>query len=294
MAGRNYIAPRGLNLRPSQHSSLHRLPPPDTPVHLLEERVIAQSRDIELLLSDNQRLANAHVALKQDLAAAEQDIHRLTATAASVKAERDAQVREVYERSLKLEAEARSVNGLVAEVDQVRANIEELRAERKELAQKLKDVDVDLAKTQLELQQMAAVKAEIEVMLKEIQRGRSAIEYERKMHSNNLELSEAMEKHMKSMAQEIDKLRPELANAEKKAMAAAAAAQAQAQGYPNLETGYGGNFGPGPYVTHQVQGGVAPAFQYAPPPLPVVPNGPPAAYDMQQQLQMQQQHQVYR
>lgn len=54
------------------------------------------------------------------------------------------------------------------------------------------------------------------------------------MHSNNLELSEAMEKHMKSMAQEIDKLRPELANAEKKAMAAAAAAQAQAQAQGTL------------------------------------------------------------
>lgn len=289
MAGRNYIAPRGLNLRPNQHSSLHRLPPPDAPANLLEERVIAQSRDIELLLLDNQRLANAHVALKQDLAAVEQDIHRLTATAASVKAERDAQVREVYERSLKLEAEARSVNGLVAEVDQVRANIEDLRAERKELAEKLKDIDVDLAKIQLELQQMAAVKAETEVIRKEILRGRSAIEYERKMHSNNLELSEAMEKHMKSMAQEINKLRPELANAEKKAMAAAAAAAA-AQGYPNLETGYGGNFGPGPYAAHQVQGGVAPAFQYAPPPVPVVPHGPPAPYDMQQQ----QQQQVYR
>ncbi|KAL2488621.1 Protein FLX-like 1 [Forsythia ovata] len=287
MASRNHIAPRGLNLRPHQHRPLddsrllHR-PPPHAPPHLLEERVVAQSRDIEFLLLDNQRLANAHVALKRDLDAAEQDIRHLSATAASVKTERDAQVREVYERSLKLEAEARSVNGLAAEVDQVRANIDELRAERKELAENLKQVDSDLAKTELELQQLAAVKAGTETMHKEIQRGRSAIEYERKMHSNNLELSGAMEKHMKSLAQEIDKLRSELANAEKMAMAAAAAV---AQGYPNPETGYGGNFGSGLYAAHQVQGGVIPAFQYGPVPVPV-PHGPPAPYDMQLQQQV--------
>lgn len=49
---------------------------------------------------------------------------------------------------------------------------------------------------------------------------RAAIECERKMRSNNFELSEAMEKHMMSMAREAEKLRLELANAEKRAMVA--------------------------------------------------------------------------
>lgn len=40
------------------------------------------------------------------------------------------------------------------------------------------------------------------------------------MHSTNFELSEVMEKHLTSMAREAEKLRSELANAEKRAMAA--------------------------------------------------------------------------
>lgn len=44
------------------------------------------------------------------------------------------------------------------------------------------------------------------------------------MHADNLEQGQIMEKNIVSMAQEIDKLRVELANAEKKARAAAAAA----------------------------------------------------------------------
>lgn len=49
---------------------------------------------------------------------------------------------------------------------------------------------------------------------------RSAVEYERKMQSTNFELGEVMEKHLISMAREAEKLRTELANAEKRAMAA--------------------------------------------------------------------------
>lgn len=55
---------------------------------------------------------------------------------------------------------------------------------------------------------------------------RAAIEYEKKTHSNNLEQSEAMGKNMMAMAHEVEKLRAELANAEKRARAAAAAAAA--------------------------------------------------------------------
>lgn len=62
--------------------------------------------------------------------------------------------------------------------------------------------------------------------------GRAAVEYEKKAHADNLEQSEAMEKSMISMAQEIEKLRVELANAEKRARAAAAAAAAANPGIP--------------------------------------------------------------
>lgn len=199
---------------------IRRLTPAE--VHLIEDRIATQRREIQELLLDNQRLAATHVALKQDVAAAQDDLRRFSAAASSVKADRDAQVREIYERSLKLEAEARSIDGLPVELNRVRADIKELRTERKVLLEKLKDIDADIASAQSELRQMPDLKSEIEAMQGEIQRGRAAVEYERKMHSTNFELSEAMEKHMISMASEAEKLRSELADAEKRAMAMAA------------------------------------------------------------------------
>ncbi|GFQ07869.1 protein flx-like 1 [Phtheirospermum japonicum] len=181
----------------------------------MEDRVAAQRREIQTLLLDNQRLAATHVALKQDVAAAQDDLRRLSAAASSVKADRDAQVREIYERSLKSEAEARSTDGLPAELGRVRADIKELRAERNLLSDRLTDIEVDIARAQSELRQVPELKSEIEATQRDIQRGRAAIEYERKMHSTNFELSEAMEKHVVSMAREADILRSELANADK-------------------------------------------------------------------------------
>lgn len=55
---------------------------------------------------------------------------------------------------------------------------------------------------------------------------RAAVEYEKKMQAQNLEQSQIMEKHVVSMAHEIEKLQAELADAENRARAAAAASVA--------------------------------------------------------------------
>lgn len=52
---------------------------------------------------------------------------------------------------------------------------------------------------------------------------RAAIEYEKKGHAANYEQGQAMEKNLILMAREVEKLRAEIANAEKRARAAAAA-----------------------------------------------------------------------
>ncbi|XP_073317757.1 protein FLC EXPRESSOR-like isoform X1 [Primulina huaijiensis] len=239
-------------------------------LHLLEERIAAQSRDIQTLLHDNQRLAVTHVALKQEFISAEQDVRHLSATAASVKSERDAQVREVYNRSLRLEEEARFVDGIPPELDRIRADIQELRGERKELSEKLRDIDEDLARTNSELMELPALRAEIEVLYKEIQRGRGAIEYERKMRAKNYQLSEVMEKHMISMTHEAEKLRSELANAGRRAMegatvlmAAATPGPAYAAQYGNLEAGYGESSRSDPNAFHQSSVAATPSFDHA-------------------------------
>lgn len=208
----------------------------------LEDRIAIQHREIQALLVDNQRLAATHVALKQELAATQQELVALSAAAKAAKAERDAQVREVYERSLKADSEARLIDAMTAELDQVREDVKKLAASRKELAAELREVEEDAAKAREEAKNVPEIKAEIGNLRSEIQRGRAAIEQEKKTRIHNLEHREAMEKSMVSMSHQIEKLQAELTNAESRARAAAAAnpnhSYAAIPG--NTDMGYGG------------------------------------------------------
>ncbi|CAA0828398.1 Protein FLX-like 1 [Striga hermonthica] len=200
---------------------IRRLTPTD--IHLIEARIAANDREIQTLLRDNQRLAAAHVALKQDATAAQDDLRRASAAAASVKADRDARVREVYDRSLKLEVEARPFDGIAADLGRVRAAIEELRAERKDRLENLMAIEGEIAAAQSELRRVPQLRSEIEAAQREIHQGREAIQREREMQTTNFQIDRAMEKHLVAMAREAEKLRSELADAEKRAVAMAAA-----------------------------------------------------------------------
>ncbi|MQL74916.1 hypothetical protein Taro_007271 [Colocasia esculenta] len=250
------------------------------PVIILEERLAAQHREIQALLLDNQRLAATHVALKQELNASQHELRLAAAGAAKAKAERNAELREMYERTISMENEARSIDGMRAELAQVRSDVQKLEMVREELVGRLQGLKGDLARTKADLGQVPAIKADIESMHLELQRGRAAIEYEKKAHADNLEVSQAMEKNMISMAREVEKLRAELANAEKRARAAAAAAAAANPGpgyvgnYGNPEMSYGGNSYSDVYGMHQVMPEMlgftkAVAFDCLPPELPL-------------------------
>ena len=75
-----------------------------------------------------------------------------------IKAERDAEVHDVAAMS--------------SELDRGRADVLELVAERKELAAQLHAVESELAKASTETQFVLTIKADIEAMRHEIQRGR--------------------------------------------------------------------------------------------------------------------------
>ncbi|XP_023520163.1 protein FLC EXPRESSOR isoform X2 [Cucurbita pepo subsp. pepo] len=226
---------------------------------LVEDRISAQHREIQTLIYDNQRLAASHVALKQELAAADQELRHLSATAAKVKAERDAEVREVYEKSLKMDAEVHAMDAMMAELVQVRADIQKLSTVKQELSAELQAIRDGLTKASSDSQPLPPIKGEIDRMHHEIQRGRAAIEYEKRTHASNVEQSEAMEKGMVSMSQEVEKLHAELANAEKRARAASAVTSpfpgyAATYGHPDMRYSRS-SYPSDPYGNHQVQGG---------------------------------------
>ena len=236
--------------------------PGSLPPHpaMIEERLAAQHQDIQALLLDNQRLAATHVALKQELEAAQHELQRMAHVADSLHEERDIQMRELYEKSVRLEVDLRGVETMRAELLQVHSDVKELTVARQELTGQVQAMSQDLTRMTADLQQVPALKAEIETVKQELHRARYfmvffgfetsmgdircfffyryfvilisvyifcisrvAIEYEKKGYAENYEHGQVMEKKLVSMARELEKLRAEVANAEKRAHASAAA-----------------------------------------------------------------------
>ncbi|KAH7543959.1 hypothetical protein JRO89_XS15G0071800 [Xanthoceras sorbifolium] len=245
---------------------------------IIEERLAAQHQDIQGLLADNQRLAATHVALKQELEAAQHEIQRMVHFADSLRADKDVQMREMYEKSVRLEVDLRGVEAMRGELLKVQADIKELTALRQELTGQVQVMSQDLARLSADLQQAPALKAEIENMKQELQRARAAIEYEKKGYAENYEHGQVMEKKLISMAREMEKLRAEIANSEKRARAAAAVGNPVASynaSYGTPEAGYNGNPYPANYGMNPGQGGTETYPHYGPGP------GSWGAYDMQ-------------
>ncbi|CAL5184804.1 unnamed protein product [Lathyrus oleraceus] len=258
------------------------------PAAVIEERLAVQHGEIQGLLGDNQRFAATHVALKQELEAAQHELQRMAHFKDSLRADTEVRMREMYERAGQLEAELRGAEAARAELQQIHGDVKELTAVRQDLSGQVQAMSQDLAKMTADLKRMPALRADVDAMKQELQCARAAIEYEKKGFTENYEHGQVMEKKLIAMAREMEKLRAEIANAEKRARATVAVAAAGNPGpgynanYGNSETGYAGNPGnpyPSYYGMNQVQPGVENFQQYAPGPGP----GPAAwgAYDMQ-------------
>lgn len=191
-----------------------------------------------------------HAALKQELSAADQDLRKLSAAATTVRAERESKVKDLYDKSLQLEAEVRGIEALNSEHTQVIADIQKLTESKIQLAAQFKAIDAELTRVKADASQVPVIQADVENMKQELEKGRAALKYEKKTFGANLETSQAMDEKKRSLLCEINMLRVELANAEKRARAAAAASN------PNL--GYMGNYG-----SHSMAYGVHPySVQY--------------------------------
>lgn len=256
--------------------------PRQLPPHpaIIEERLAAQHQDIQGLLVDNQRLAATHVALKQELEAAQHELQQTDRFARNFLMEKDMQMRELYEKSAKMEHDLHGVEAMRAELMQLHADINELTSTRQKLTSQVQGMTQDLARATADLQQVPGLKSEIDGLRQELQHARAAIEHEKKGHAENYEHGQVMEKNLLSMARELEKLRAEMANAEKRARAAAAVAVANQNpgynpNYVNTEANYSGNPFPASYSMNPLQPGAEGYPQYGPGP------GSWGSYDMQ-------------
>ncbi|CAN6205488.1 unnamed protein product [Urochloa humidicola] len=220
------------------------LPPQPHVVAALEERLGAEMDEAHALLAQNQRLAATHVALVQEVAAARHELGRTARSLASTQEEGDQRLREVYERSMKTEAELRAVHEMRAELAQVRLDIQNLGAARQELMGQVQGLTQDLARSAEDLQKVSALKAEIQEIKHEAQHLRSCIELEKKGYAESYEQGQEMQKNLISVASEVEKLRAEVANAENRSRAVMSAGN---QGYVGSYANPKVNFAPNPY-----------------------------------------------
>ncbi|KAK8647776.1 hypothetical protein V6N13_121503 [Hibiscus sabdariffa] len=138
-----------------------------------EERLAAQLQEIQGLLADNQRLAATHVALKQQLEVAQHELHCMAQYADSLRVEKDVQMKEMYDKSVRLEVDLHGVEAVRAELVKVNADMKQLNSVRQDLTGQVQVMSQDLARFTGELQQTPVLMAKIENVKQELHHARS-------------------------------------------------------------------------------------------------------------------------
>lgn len=137
---------------------------------ILEQKIQSQHMEIQSLLSENQRLAATHVALRQELASAQQEMARLTAMLTGVQSEKEAQIRSLIEKSAKLESELRSTENVRQDLVQARADCQKLHLHSQDLTQQVRTTTQELQRARTDVQQIPILRGEMDNIRAELQR----------------------------------------------------------------------------------------------------------------------------
>ncbi|KAK9277250.1 hypothetical protein L1049_006789 [Liquidambar formosana] len=255
MAGRNRMPRHPDNFRGFRNGPrpvLNRGPGP-LPLHpaALEEELEIQHRDIYRIIAENRHMIDENTILQRELAAAKDEVHRVGQVIPKLRVDKEAQARELIERGLKLEAELHASEPLRAEVIKLRAEAQKLNALRQDLSAQVQGLTQDINRLKAENQQLVVMRADIDGMHKELAEARRAFEYEKKANEEQMEQKQAMEKNLVSMAREIEKLRAEQVNADRRARGLGGGGYGMLNGSPEMRypggvfgDGYGGAWGP--------------------------------------------------
>ncbi|MCO5566835.1 hypothetical protein L7F22_020517 [Adiantum nelumboides] len=216
-----------------------------TPPVPLEQKMAAQQAEIQRLVGENQRLAVTHVALRQELAAAQQEIMRLQQnrsandtekeqrlnitqvalrqeladskqevnklqeTLAAIHAEKDQHLCASMEKSARLEAELKGMEAL-------KVNFDKVRFDREDLIARVEHLSAELKKLPVMDQEIITLRREVDELRQRHQQARMDFELQKKLNLEHVEHQAAMEKSAFAMTREIERLRADLINAERR------------------------------------------------------------------------------
>lgn len=186
---------------------------------LLEHRLAVQAADIEQLAGDNNRLVTSQMALREDLAAAQQEVQRLKAHIRSIQTESDIQIRVLLDKIAKMEKDIRAGENVKKDLKQAHVEAQNLVKERQELATQIQQASHELQKIHTDVKSIPDLHAELENSRHELKRLRATFEYEKGLNIEKVEQMRAMEQNLIGMAREMENLRVDVLNAETRARA---------------------------------------------------------------------------
>ncbi|XP_038711889.1 protein FLX-like 4 isoform X3 [Tripterygium wilfordii] len=195
---------------PGGHRPLEPLPPPE----VLENKIASQAAEMERLARDNHRLAATQIALREDLAAAHQELERLKAHTRSIQTESDIQIRFLLDKIAKMEADIRSGEKVKKDLQQAHAEAQSLVNAREELTAQIQQVSQELQKAQVDIKILPDLHAELDSLTQEHERLRETFEYEKGSNMEQVEQLKAMEKNLIGIVREVENLRAEVLNSE--------------------------------------------------------------------------------
>ncbi|XP_068663924.1 protein FLX-like 3 [Aristolochia californica] len=215
---------------------------PPLPSHpaTLEEEFMIQRGEIHRLHAENRHLVEDHMSLYRELMILKDETHSLSELIPKLQAEKEAHIRDLIERGLKLEAELRAIKPLRTEVIQLRSKAQKLNALKQEMTTQIQGLKQDLNRLKAENRKIPAMRVDLEGFCQELVRARTAFEYEKKANMEQVEHKQAMEKNLVSMVREVEKLRAELIGTDNRAVRPGGSGYGLVKGSP--EMGYLGPF----------------------------------------------------
>ncbi|KAH7434299.1 hypothetical protein KP509_06G010100 [Ceratopteris richardii] len=229
----------------------------------LDQKLAAQHAEIQRLLHENQTFAVTHVALRQELAAAEEEIARLQQARSvsdtekeqrlnitqvalrqeladskeevsrlqdsldAARAEKDQSLRVATERATHLQLELK-------ELESLKSDLKKLQFERGELIARLEDLSAEVGKIPLKDQEIAYLKREIDELQHKYQQARMEFETQKKLNFEHTQQKQILEKNAFAMTRELERMRADLVNAERRRNAYLSASSS---GYLSVSSG---------------------------------------------------------
>ncbi|GLT62032.1 hypothetical protein SLA2020_346990 [Shorea laevis] len=226
---------------PGIHSTPGPFPHPNMLLspEIMEQKLAAQHVEMQRLATENQRLAATHGTLRQELAAAQHGLQILQAQIGAVSAEKEQQMMSLKDTIAKMEADLEAVEPVKLELRQAHAEAQNVVLARDELMSKIHQLNLDLQRVHVGVQQIPALVSERESLRQEYHHCRATFDCEKKLYNNHLESLQVMENNYMTMARELEKLRAELANASSVAGNNDNEASGHAMGHIPFEEGYG-------------------------------------------------------